>query len=163
MRRLIHSAATWKKHFLNKNHCDGRFLTWALNLPTSDCLKRNCLLRFDKSIVSMSITSMFLRKKMWPQWTLVPHYVQPEAHHGEVLEELTAKSASSNDQDLDVLEEEWQDFCWRSERWRSERSSPLEHLIVEVKIEPNFFRLHLGLLGYIYAFFVASRFYIFHP
>ena len=70
--------------------------------------------------------------------SLVPHYVQPEAHHGEVLEELTAKSAGSNDQDLDVLEEEWQDFCWRSERWRSERSSPLEHLIVEVKIEPSF-------------------------
>ena len=39
------------------------------------------------------------------------YIVQPEAHHGEVLEELAAKSASPNDQDLDVLEEEWQDFC----------------------------------------------------
>ena len=71
MRRLIHSAATWPKIFrmnieiiYNKFHFEVEVCTWALNLPTSDCLNRNCLLRFDKSIVSMSITSMFLKPIM---------------------------------------------------------------------------------------------------
>ena len=39
----------------------------------------------------------------------VNHINVPEAHHGQVLEEFTAKPASPNDQDLDVLQEEWQD------------------------------------------------------
>ena len=58
--------------------------------------------------------------------------LQPEAHHGEVFKELTAKSTGPNDQDFDVLEEKWQDVGRRSVWWRCQRASPLEHLFCKI-------------------------------
>ena len=78
----------------------------------------------------------------------VDHINVPEAHHGQVLEEFTAKPAGPNDQHLDVLQEEWQDLCWWSEWRRSERAAPLEHLVAEVKVRITlwFSNMHLKAL-----------------